>query len=149
MYKLALLCRGVLDQVTYKSYFQPRLLYIFKARCASLPGSNYLGCTPLPPQVQQRDLCHVLRNSKNCWHSQPLEHETSASIGPKQVCPCACKHSSFWANGGGVLHCFVFTDAGKKQETGFQSISASALLKQQKQKLLEARKKRSEEIQRR
>ncbi|KFQ37482.1 Protein MCM10, partial [Mesitornis unicolor] len=40
-------------------------------------------------------------------------------------------------------------DAEKKQEANFQSISASALLKQQKQKLLEARKKRSEEIQRR
>uniref|UniRef100_A0A8C0VE45 Protein MCM10 homolog n=1 Tax=Cyanistes caeruleus TaxID=156563 RepID=A0A8C0VE45_CYACU len=35
------------------------------------------------------------------------------------------------------------------QGANFQSISASALLKQQKQKLLEARKKRSEEIQRR
>ncbi|KFP82760.1 Protein MCM10, partial [Acanthisitta chloris] len=41
------------------------------------------------------------------------------------------------------------TDAEKKQGANFQSISASALLKQQKQKLLEARKKRSEEIQRR
>ncbi|XP_017663352.1 PREDICTED: protein MCM10 homolog isoform X1 [Lepidothrix coronata] len=40
-------------------------------------------------------------------------------------------------------------DAEKKQGANFQSISASALLKQQKQKLLEARKKRSEEIQRR
>ncbi|KAM9634319.1 protein MCM10 homolog isoform 3-T3 [Morphnus guianensis] len=40
-------------------------------------------------------------------------------------------------------------DAGKKQGANFQSVSASALLKQQKQKLLEARKKRSEEIQRR
>ncbi|XP_074725417.1 protein MCM10 homolog [Strix uralensis] len=40
-------------------------------------------------------------------------------------------------------------DAEKKQGGNFQSISASALLKQQKQKLLEARKKRSEEIQRR
>ncbi|XP_039917569.1 protein MCM10 homolog isoform X1 [Hirundo rustica] len=41
------------------------------------------------------------------------------------------------------------TDAEKKQGANSQSISASALLKQQKQKLLEARKKRSEEIQRR
>ncbi|XP_048157478.1 protein MCM10 homolog [Corvus hawaiiensis] len=41
------------------------------------------------------------------------------------------------------------TDTEKKQGANFQSISASALLKQQKQKLLEARKKRSEEIQRR
>ncbi|XP_026723721.1 protein MCM10 homolog [Athene cunicularia] len=40
-------------------------------------------------------------------------------------------------------------DAEKKQGANFQSISASALLKQQKQKLLEARKKRSEEIQKR
>ncbi|KAM6383603.1 protein MCM10 homolog [Alca torda] len=40
-------------------------------------------------------------------------------------------------------------DAEKKQGASFQSVSASALLKQQKQKLLEARKKRSEEIQRR
>ncbi|XP_062435063.1 protein MCM10 homolog [Rhea pennata] len=40
-------------------------------------------------------------------------------------------------------------DAEKKQGANFQSISASALLRQQKQKLLEARKKRSEEIQRR
>ncbi|KFO13437.1 Protein MCM10, partial [Balearica regulorum gibbericeps] len=40
-------------------------------------------------------------------------------------------------------------DAEKKQGPNFQSVSASALLKQQKQKLLEARKKRSEEIQRR
>ncbi|KFP89106.1 Protein MCM10, partial [Apaloderma vittatum] len=40
-------------------------------------------------------------------------------------------------------------DAEKRQGADFQSISASALLKQQKQKLLEARKKRSEEIQRR
>ncbi|XP_064299361.1 protein MCM10 homolog isoform X2 [Phalacrocorax carbo] len=40
-------------------------------------------------------------------------------------------------------------DAEKKQGAKFQSVSASALLKQQKQKLLEARKKRSEEIQRR
>ncbi|KFV56206.1 Protein MCM10, partial [Gavia stellata] len=40
-------------------------------------------------------------------------------------------------------------DVEKKQGTNFQSVSASALLKQQKQKLLEARKKRSEEIQRR
>lgn len=42
-----------------------------------------------------------------------------------------------------------FPDAEKKQGANFQSVSASALLKQQKQKLLEARKKRSEEIQRR
>ncbi|XP_065492308.1 protein MCM10 homolog [Caloenas nicobarica] len=40
-------------------------------------------------------------------------------------------------------------DVEKKQGASFQSVSASALLKQQKQKLLEARKKRSEEIQRR
>ncbi|XP_061845376.1 protein MCM10 homolog isoform X2 [Colius striatus] len=40
-------------------------------------------------------------------------------------------------------------DAEKKQGASFQSVSASALLKQQKQKLLEARRKRSEEIQRR
>ncbi|XP_074937670.1 protein MCM10 homolog isoform X2 [Phalacrocorax aristotelis] len=40
-------------------------------------------------------------------------------------------------------------DAEKKQGAKFQSVSASALLKQQKQKLLDARKKRSEEIQRR
>ncbi|XP_074863402.1 protein MCM10 homolog [Carettochelys insculpta] len=40
-------------------------------------------------------------------------------------------------------------DAGGKPGPAFQSISASALLKQQKQKLLEARKKRSEDIQRR
>ncbi|KFQ67853.1 Protein MCM10, partial [Phaethon lepturus] len=40
-------------------------------------------------------------------------------------------------------------DVEKKQGANFQSVSASALLKQQKQKLLEARKKRSEEIQRR
>ncbi|KAM6416422.1 protein MCM10 homolog [Pluvialis apricaria] len=40
-------------------------------------------------------------------------------------------------------------DAEKKQAANFQSVSASALLKQQKQKMLEARKKRSEEIQRR
>ncbi|XP_040450023.1 protein MCM10 homolog isoform X1 [Falco naumanni] len=47
--------------------------------------------------------------------------------------------------------CKHWTKAGaeKKQGASFQSISASALLKQQKQKLLEARKKRSEEIQRR
>lgn len=37
----------------------------------------------------------------------------------------------------------------EKQEPSIQPVSASALLKQQKQKLLEARKKRSEEIQRR
>ncbi|XP_010020551.1 PREDICTED: protein MCM10 homolog [Nestor notabilis] len=40
-------------------------------------------------------------------------------------------------------------DVEKKQEPNIQPVSASALLKQQKQKLLEARKKRSEEIQRR
>ncbi|KAM9029088.1 protein MCM10 homolog isoform 1-T1 [Ara ararauna] len=40
-------------------------------------------------------------------------------------------------------------DVEKKQEPSIQPVSASALLKQQKQKLLEARKKRSEEIQRR
>ncbi|KFR17826.1 Protein MCM10, partial [Opisthocomus hoazin] len=40
-------------------------------------------------------------------------------------------------------------DTEKKQGASFQSVSASALLKQQKQKLLEARKKRAEEIQRR
>nr|XP_014425964.1 protein MCM10 homolog isoform X2 [Pelodiscus sinensis] len=39
--------------------------------------------------------------------------------------------------------------AGGKQGPAFQSISASALLKQQKQQMLEARKKRSEDIQRR
>uniref|UniRef100_A0A8C0C093 Protein MCM10 homolog n=1 Tax=Buteo japonicus TaxID=224669 RepID=A0A8C0C093_9AVES len=43
--------------------------------------------------------------------------------------------------------CKHWTKAGI-QGANFQSISASALLKQQKQKLLEARKKRSEEIQR-
>uniref|UniRef100_A0A8C0J4E9 Protein MCM10 homolog n=1 Tax=Chelonoidis abingdonii TaxID=106734 RepID=A0A8C0J4E9_CHEAB len=40
-------------------------------------------------------------------------------------------------------------DAAGKQGSAFQSISASALLKQQKQQMLEARKKRSEDIQRR
>ncbi|XP_038273857.1 protein MCM10 homolog [Dermochelys coriacea] len=40
-------------------------------------------------------------------------------------------------------------DAQGKQGSAFQSISASALLKQQKQQMLEARKKRSEDIQRR
>ncbi|XP_062487890.1 protein MCM10 homolog [Pezoporus occidentalis] len=40
-------------------------------------------------------------------------------------------------------------DVEKKQEPSIQPVSASALLKQQKQKLLEARRKRSEEIQRR
>ncbi|KAH1187827.1 protein MCM10 homolog [Mauremys mutica] len=40
-------------------------------------------------------------------------------------------------------------DARGKQGSAFQSISASALLKQQKQQMLEARKKRSEDIQRR
>uniref|UniRef100_A0A663LZ21 Protein MCM10 homolog n=1 Tax=Athene cunicularia TaxID=194338 RepID=A0A663LZ21_ATHCN len=44
--------------------------------------------------------------------------------------------------------CKHWTKAGI-QGANFQSISASALLKQQKQKLLEARKKRSEEIQKR
>uniref|UniRef100_A0A8D2MYW8 Protein MCM10 homolog n=1 Tax=Zonotrichia albicollis TaxID=44394 RepID=A0A8D2MYW8_ZONAL len=44
--------------------------------------------------------------------------------------------------------CKHWTKTGIKQGADFQSISASALLKQQKQKLLEARKKRSEEIQR-
>lgn len=44
---------------------------------------------------------------------------------------------------------FFSPDAENKQGANFQSVSASALLKQQKQKLLEARRKRSEEIQRR
>uniref|UniRef100_A0A8C3TCJ5 Protein MCM10 homolog n=1 Tax=Chelydra serpentina TaxID=8475 RepID=A0A8C3TCJ5_CHESE len=39
-------------------------------------------------------------------------------------------------------------DAAGKQGSAFQSISASALLKQQKQQMLEARKRRSEDIQR-
>ncbi|XP_067393397.1 protein MCM10 homolog [Emydura macquarii macquarii] len=40
-------------------------------------------------------------------------------------------------------------DAGGKLGPAFQSISASALIKQQRQQMLEARKKRSEDIQRR
>lgn len=35
--------------------------------------------------MQQRDPCSVLKNSGNCWHSQLLEHETSANTGLKQV----------------------------------------------------------------
>lgn len=119
MCELALLCRGVLDQVTYESYFQPRLLYIFKARCASLPCSSCVGCMPFPPQVQQRDLCHILRNSKNCWHSQPLEQETSASTGPKQVCPCACKHSSSWAKWCWCFTLFCFYRCWKEARVWF------------------------------
>ncbi|KFW08074.1 Protein MCM10, partial [Eurypyga helias] len=56
-----------------------------------------------------------------------------------------CKH---WTKTGAFV-LFFFPDAEKKQGANFQSVSASALIKQQKQKLLEARKKRSEEIQRR
>uniref|UniRef100_A0A8D0HII0 Protein MCM10 homolog n=1 Tax=Sphenodon punctatus TaxID=8508 RepID=A0A8D0HII0_SPHPU len=44
--------------------------------------------------------------------------------------------------------CIFVSAAEEKQGPAFQSISASALIKQQKQQILEARKKRSEEIQR-
>lgn len=145
---------GVLEQVTCRGYFQPS-----KARPASLSGSKSLIFMLLPLQVQQRGPCRVLRSSKNCWHSQPLEHETSASTGPKQVCPCAWRKTHSWEllapSRQTLVCCFFFfsflflPDAENKQGGTFQSLSASALLKQQKQKLLEARKKRSEEIQRR
>lgn len=138
--------------MTCRGYFQPS-----EARSASLSGSKSLIFMPLPLQVQQRGPCRVLRSSKNCWHSQPLEHETSASTGPKQVCLCAWRktHSREHSSPSEqtlVLFFFSFLflpDAENKQGGTFQSLSASALLKQQKQKLLEARKKRSEEIQRR
>lgn len=151
----------VLTQVACRGFFQPGLLYISKARPASLPGSTSVVFLPLLLQVQQRDPCSVLRNSRNCWHSQPLEHETSANTGPKQVLSFCLKENlllktlslllskDYWLFVLGLFWVFFPPDAEKKQGANFQSVSASALLKQQKQKLLEARKKRSEEIQRR
>lgn len=149
----------MLTQVACSSFFQPRLLYISKVRPASLLGSKSVVFLPLLLQVQQRDPCNVLRNSRNCWHSQLLEHEISVNTGPKQVLSFCLKENQnpllktldFLLSKQRlfILFWFFFPDAGKKQGANFQSISASALLKQQKQKLLEARKKRSEEIQRR
>lgn len=53
---------------------------------ASFPSSLQIYCISASSTlVQQRDPCSVLKNSRNCWHSQLLEHEISANIGPKQV----------------------------------------------------------------
>uniref|UniRef100_A0A8C9ETW8 Replication factor Mcm10 C-terminal domain-containing protein n=1 Tax=Pavo cristatus TaxID=9049 RepID=A0A8C9ETW8_PAVCR len=77
-----------------------------------------------------------------------IVQETRQKIGAaKRPMPCSEEFKELLAQPtfGARNLCKHWT----KAETGFQSISASALLKQQKQKLLEARKKRSEEIQRR
>ncbi|XP_071590200.1 protein MCM10 homolog [Heliangelus exortis] len=83
-----------------------------------------------------------------------IVQETRQKIGPaKRPMPCSEEFKELLAQPtfGARNLCKHWTkaDAEKKQGAGFQSLSASALLKQQKQKLLEARKKRSEEIQRR
>uniref|UniRef100_A0A8B9QPN6 Protein MCM10 homolog n=1 Tax=Anas platyrhynchos TaxID=8839 RepID=A0A8B9QPN6_ANAPL len=75
-----------------------------------------------------------------------IVQETKQKIGP---CQCSEEFKELLAQPtfGARNLCKHWTKAG--QGGTFQSLSASALLKQQKQKLLEARKKRSEEIQRR
>ncbi|KAM6320932.1 protein MCM10 homolog [Aegotheles albertisi] len=86
-----------------------------------------------------------------------IVQETRQKIGAaKRPMPCSEEFKELLAQPtfGARNLCKHWTkaDAEKKQEANFQtfqSVSASALLKQQKQKLLEARKKRSEEIQRR
>ncbi|XP_021240070.1 protein MCM10 homolog isoform X1 [Numida meleagris] len=83
-----------------------------------------------------------------------IVQETRQKIGAaKRPVPCSEEFKELLAQPtfGARNLCKHWTkvDAEKKQDAGFQSISASALLRQQKQKLLEARKKRSEEIQRR
>lgn len=84
---------GLAFRIPNRDFFQPWLLCIFKARPASLPGSTSVVFLPLLLQVQQRDPCSVLRSSRNCWHSQLLEHETSANTGPKQVFSFCLKKS--------------------------------------------------------
>ncbi|XP_067173226.1 protein MCM10 homolog isoform X2 [Apteryx mantelli] len=83
-----------------------------------------------------------------------IVQETRQKIGvAKRPAPCSEEFKELLAQPtfGARNLCKHWTkaDAEKKQGANFQSVSASALLKQQKQKLLEARKKRSEEIQRR
>ncbi|XP_066174897.1 protein MCM10 homolog [Sylvia atricapilla] len=85
--------------------------------------------------------------------SDAIVQETRQKIGAKRPMQCSEEFRELLAQPtfGARNLCKHWTkiDAEKKQGANFQSISASALLKQQKQKLLEARKKRSEEIQRR
>uniref|UniRef100_A0A8C3B6E8 Protein MCM10 homolog n=1 Tax=Cairina moschata TaxID=8855 RepID=A0A8C3B6E8_CAIMO len=83
-----------------------------------------------------------------------IVQETKQKIGAaKRPMPCSEEFKELLAQPtfGARNLCKHWTkaDAENKQGGTFQSLSASALLKQQKQKLLEARKKRSEEIQRR
>ncbi|KAM8820160.1 protein MCM10 homolog [Eudromia elegans] len=83
-----------------------------------------------------------------------IVQETRQKIGAaKRPAPCSEEFKELLAQPtfGARNLCKHWTkaDAEAKQGANFQSVSASALLKQQKQKLLEARKKRSEEIQRR
>lgn len=83
-----------------------------------------------------------------------IVQETKQKIGAaKRPMPCSEEFKELLAQPtfGARNLCKHWTkaDAENKQGGSFQSLSASALLKQQKQKLLEARKKRSEEIQRR
>ncbi|XP_051484872.1 protein MCM10 homolog isoform X2 [Apus apus] len=83
-----------------------------------------------------------------------IVQETRQKIGAaKRPMPCSEEFKELLAQPtfGARNLCKHWTkaDAEKKHGANFQSVSASALLKQQKQKLLEARKKRSEEIQRR
>ncbi|XP_066490058.1 protein MCM10 homolog [Tiliqua scincoides] len=83
--------------------------------------------------------------------------ETKQRLGlPKQPLPCSEEFKELLAvpsfgarNLNKHLAKATATESAGKQSPAFQSISASALLNQQKQKMLEVRKRRSEELQRR
>uniref|UniRef100_A0A8C8RVU9 Protein MCM10 homolog n=1 Tax=Pelusios castaneus TaxID=367368 RepID=A0A8C8RVU9_9SAUR len=83
-----------------------------------------------------------------------IVQETRAKMGiAKRTRPCSDEFKELLAMptfGARNLskHLAKADAAGGKLGPAFQSVSASALLKQQKQQMLEARKKRSEEIQR-
>uniref|UniRef100_A0A8C4JY80 Protein MCM10 homolog n=1 Tax=Dromaius novaehollandiae TaxID=8790 RepID=A0A8C4JY80_DRONO len=82
-----------------------------------------------------------------------IVQETRQKIGvAKRPAPCSEEFKELLAQPtfGARNLCKHWTKAGISfvPRANFQSVSASALLRQQKQKLLEARKKRSEEIQR-
>uniref|UniRef100_A0A8C3Y298 Protein MCM10 homolog n=1 Tax=Catharus ustulatus TaxID=91951 RepID=A0A8C3Y298_CATUS len=79
--------------------------------------------------------------------SDAIVQETRQKIGIPMQCSEEFRELLAQPTFGARNLCKHWTKTGI-QGTNFQSISASALLKQQKQKLLEARKKRSEEIQR-
>lgn len=140
-------------QVTFKGFFQPTQLYISKGLLPFLT-SNLLyfcpfhsGATKRPMQCSEEFrelLAQPTFGARNL-----CKHWTKTGI---VFLPEGRPTSKITLNKVAFYFGFFFPffpDAEKKQGANFQSISASALLKQQKQKLLEARKKRSEEIQRR